>query len=327
MTIKDYKILSLCCGAGGLDEGIKQAGGCTTVAVDYDPKLPEYSKDCLETIKLNHPTTETIYSNILDIENSLGYFDIVVGGPPCQDFSSANVNRKFDLTLVECFFRIVEKVKAKYWFMENVPDIIQVFKKKNHLIDCVNYGTPQHRKRRFFTNIKLPNTTHGKYQHTTLLGENIEKWVSIKEALGLDGLLQDRKTTLGEEFRQRSTDVPSFTLLTYSRAWIVLESQQKLYTKNEIVEQNSRFKNYSTRNYFHELNKPARTIKTKDVGPYPEMMVTDNKYARKLTLKECAILQGFPEDYKFYGGKTSIRIQIGNAVPPQVPKAFFNQLN
>jgi len=55
-------------------------------------------------------------------------------------------------------------------------------------------------------------------------------------------------------------------------------------------------------------------------------MVTDGNYARKLTLEEIKILQGFPESYLFSGNKGEQRRQIGNAVPPQVITAFFKQL-
>ncbi len=65
---------------------------------------------------------------------------------------------------------------------------------------------------------------------------------------------------------------------------------------------------------------------TKDRGFQGEELVSDGIYARKLTLEECAILQGFRKDYKFFGNKTSIRRQIGNAVPSQPVMALFRQL-
>jgi len=152
-----YKILSLCCGAGGLDQGLKEAGLETTLAVDYDPKRPKYSRDCLETIKLNHPNTETLWGNILEHEDSFGKQDIVVGGVPCPEFSNAKLDKTYDDTLVKCFWRIVEKTHAKYWLLENVPGIIKVCKLRNFLINCADYGTPQKRIRRFYTNLPRPN--------------------------------------------------------------------------------------------------------------------------------------------------------------------------
>lgn len=348
------KIVSLCCGAGGIDEGIKQAIGIEPyLAVDFDPEKPEYSKDCLETIKLNHPTTETLYSNILDVEDSIGKADAVVGGPPCQKFSTANTNRDFDDTLVKCFWRIVEKTKAKYWFMENVPDVIKVLpNKKNFLINCADYGTPQTRKRRFFTNLSKPDNTHHRSSYTDLFGTEVKKWVSVREALGLEGILQDRKSTFGEGWRNYPVDKPSFTLLSDSRLWITKSGFKQQNGKElsvsidepapTIVNATSyeliNYKVYSLK-YLQEknpemtakhpanvLDEPARTLNTKDRGITTDGMVTDGKFARKLTLDECAILQGFPNTYKFFGGKTSVKRQIGNAVPSQPVKAFFEQL-
>ena len=70
------------------------------IAIDGDPKNPSYSKDCLETIKLNHSNVETIHANILDVENSLGSTDIAEGGVPCPEFSNAKTDKTYDDTLL-----------------------------------------------------------------------------------------------------------------------------------------------------------------------------------------------------------------------------------
>ena len=305
-------ILSVCSGGGGIDEGIKQAGFQTKLAIDRDPKDVKYSKDCKKTFEINHPDTEFIVGDILEHEDSFGRFDVVVGGIPCPEFSPANANRTFDDTLVKCFWRIVVKTKAKYWMMENVPDVIQVCKYRNYLINCADYGTPQIRKRRLFTNLKKPDFTHATEAYVDLLGVPVKKWVSVEEALGLKGIMidkkfghwkrdksgsystqnplrtidtqpqeifvQDRKTTFGDGWRTRKAINPCFTLLSDSRAWLV----SKIGLNGEFV--------------------------------------------RKLTNDETKIIQGFPGNYKFHGGKTNVKKQIGNAMPPQPIKAFFEQL-
>ena len=345
-------ILSLCAGGGGIDEGLRQLNFKTKLAIDRDPKDVKYSQDCKKTFELNHPDTEFIVGDILEHEDSLGMFDVVVGGVPCPEFSTAKANRTFDDTLIKCFWRIVEKTKAKYWMMENVPDVIQVCKNRNYLINCADYGTPQIRKRRLFTNLKKPDFTHASEAYIDLLGVSVKKWVSVEECLGLKGILQDRKTTFNDGWRNRKTGRPSFTMLSDSRAWLVSKTgfggcnqiektrpisepaptittsdtmkftNYKIYSTKQMLEK----KRYSARAHFHELEKPARVIMTKDIGVQPSLMVSDGEFARKLTLEECAILQGFPKDYKFAGGRTSIRRQIGNAMPPQPIKAFFEQL-
>lgn len=301
--MRGLKVLSLYCGAGGIDEGLKQAGIKTTLAIDYE-------KDCIETMKLNHDC-ETICAKVEDIESSLSGFDIIIGGPPCPEFSRAKVSRTLDPIEVNRFWSIIDRVNPRYYMMENVQDVIQVCNRKNYLINCADYGIPQTRIRRIFTNLSIPKQTHAKIEQFDLVGGVVKKWVSVKDALGFDGILQDRKSTFGEGFRDYDINKPSFTLMTDCRVWLVTD----LKNKNTV---------YFDKHPPNNITKPSSTILGKDRGT--EGYITDNQYARKLTNEECAILQGFPKSYKFFGNKTSVRRQIGNAVPPQVIKVFFQQV-
>ena len=309
------KVLSLYCGAGGLDEGLKQAGIKTTLAVDF-------VKDCIETIKLNHEC-ETICSKVEDIESTLGYFDAIVGGPPCQPFSRANTERSLNPCEVNRFWSIVDKVKPKYFLMENVQDVIKVCNRKNFLVNCADYGVPQTRIRRIFTNLPLPKQTHSKIESHSLFGDAVKKWVSVRQALGLDGLIEDRKTVFGDygTFRQYDTERPSNTIVTDSRQWYVSSYGYSKQNRDKIT---------------RSIDEPSDTIVCAN-----DMRITDyeiksqkkiknrlqvNGFERKLTNEELALLQGFPRDYKFFGSKSSIKKQIGNAVPAAIPKAFFEQI-
>ena len=126
---------------------------------------------------------------------------------------------------------------------------------------CADYGAPTTRTRRFYTNLDLPPATHAEFPQETLFGKKLKTWISVREALGFpkDTLMhvEDRKTTFGEkynkedgEFRKYSVDKPSFTLLADCRVWLVSDP------KFQDIK-------YDTRKYFHELDKPARTITTK----------------------------------------------------------------
>lgn len=312
------KVLSLYCGAGGIDEGLRQIGIKTTLAVDSE-------RDCIETIKLNHDC-ETICSKVEDTESTLDNFDIVVGGPPCPEFSRAKSNRSLDPIEVNRFWSIVDRLKPKYYLMENVQDVIKVCNRKNYLINCADYGVPQTRIRRIFTNLPLPRHTHSKTISYTLDGHTIKKWTSVKDALELDnGVIQDRKTVFKEEkYREYNIDKPSNTIVSDARQWYIAPTGFAAKNKKEIS---------------RRIEQPIITIVNANEYVITNHKVMSQKYIqyrkeentaklneRKLTNKELAILQGFPKDYKFYGGKSSMRKQIGNAVPPQPIKAFFGQI-
>lgn len=341
------KVLSLYCGAGGIDEGLKQAGIKTTLAVDV-------WKDACETFKLNHPETEVVNSKVSDIKDSLGEFDMVVGGPPCPEFSRAKTGRTLDPCEVNNFWGIVDNVKAKTWIMENVQDVIKVIKnKRNYLVNCADYGVPQTRIRRIFTNLPLPKPTHSKIPSSDLFGNEIKKWVSVKDALGLNGIIEDRKTKYFDEteYRRYSVDRPHHTLITDSRDFFISNSGHSTQNRENItrsvdepsdtivVASNVQITNYKIKSLKKIRNKNpimynkhlkdsggacCSTITAKDRST-PSDMVTDGVYCRKLDNSELAILQGF-KNYKWFGTKTSVRRQIGNAVPPPLIEAFANEM-
>jgi len=309
------KVISTYSGGGGIDEGLKQAGIKTDIAIDWN-------YDACRTLKINHPETEVICGKVGDYVESLPKASILVGGPPCPEFSRANLGRTFDMCEINNFLRILEVCKPKYFLMENVQDSKKKLFKGSYLVNCADYGVPQTRVRRFFTNLPLPSPTHSENPQSNLFGKQLEKWITIGEALNIKGIIEDRKTTFGEKygkedgkFRQYSTERPSITIATDSRLFLVVEHQW-LIDKNPTIYEKHRPQ---------FLDQPATTVNTRDRAS-PNDYVTDGKYARKLENEELAVIQGFPKDYQFYGGKTSVRIQIGNAVPPPVIRAFFSQV-
>jgi len=309
------KCLSLYSGADNLGDGVRQAGHKVSLCI-------EMNTDCCKTIKLNDPDTEVINGKVSDFIESLGPFDCVIGGPPCPEFSRAKTNRNYDLCEVNNFVRAREITKSKYHFMENVQDLFKVFKDKNHLINAADYGVPQTRLRRIFTNIDLPKPSHSKAPTNTLFDEPLKKWVSVKQALGLNcGFIEDRKTCFGEkEVRKYDIDKPSHTLLVDSREWFVNPTGFDNKNKKQISRSiNEPIMTVVNGNGYQLTDKPKMSTKYKQFK-------NDFKEIRKLTNQELAILQGFRKDFKFFGGISSIKKQIGNALPAAISKAFFMQL-
>lgn len=310
-----FTAISLYSGADNLGDGLIQSGGKIKLAIERD-------SDCCKTIKLNHPDTEVINGLVSDHLESLPRVDCVIGGPPCPEFSRANINRTMDLCEVNNFLKAREITKSKYHFMENVQDLFKVHKERNFLVNCADYGVPQTRIRRIFTNLPLPKPTHAQFPSNTLFEEPMKKWVSVREALGLDCIKyisNSGHSTQNREYITRSIDEPADTVVIASTVNLTnyaIKSLKKIRNKNPIMYDKHK-PNY--------LDKPCSTITTKDRAT-PSDMVTDGEYARKLTNPELAILQGFRLDFQFYGTKTSVRKQIGNALPAAISKLFFEQI-
>lgn len=217
------KVLSLYCGAGGLDSGLTQTNIQITTAIDYNV-------DCCNTYKLNNPDTEIICGKVSDFESTFSKYDIIIGGVPCQPFTRAKIKtRTFDATEVDLFWKIVDNLKPTYYLMENVKDVIKICSRQSVLINCADYGTPQLRQRRIFSNISTPKPTHLNH-------------VSIKEAIGFDGIVEDRKSTFGEKygisggkFRTRSSERPCYTITTDYRMWLIKNGIERKATEEEVA--------------------------------------------------------------------------------------------
>lgn len=158
------KMVDLFCGAGGLSLGFTQEGFVTSLANDIQ-------ECCVDTYAHNHPETPRDHVVLGDIkqvvdgiENYLRYknVDIVVGGPPCQGFSTANRQRLIDdprNQLYKNFVQVVQKVNPPFFVMENVKGMLSVanqviedfeaigYSVKAQVLNAKDFGVPQNRER------------------------------------------------------------------------------------------------------------------------------------------------------------------------------------
>lgn len=125
-----YKLVDFFCGAGGFSLGFIQAGFSVKLANDIDEL-------CIETYKYNHPEVSSdkiIQGDIRKIVEHIEKYidddiDVVIGGPPCQGFSSANQNRIIDdprNELYKYYIKAIEKIAPKFVVMENVKGMLKV---------------------------------------------------------------------------------------------------------------------------------------------------------------------------------------------------------
>jgi len=145
------RVADLYCGGGGFSAGFKMAGFDIVYGVDID-------KNACDTFKHNFKDAQVDQMDILDLDyRELPKFDVLIGSPPCVDFSVGNIDRGFDLTHVRLMLDFVEKTKPKYWVMENVPQIMTMEFALNlrfyfpniQILEAFRFGAPTVRKRFF----------------------------------------------------------------------------------------------------------------------------------------------------------------------------------
>lgn len=279
------RVVDLFCGCGGLSLGFEKAGMEIVAAFDNWP-------DALAVYRNNfdHPAFR---ADLMDVEKSVDTIsqycpDMIIGGPPCQDFSSAGKrdenNGRGDLTVA--YANIVASVKPTWFVMENVERILKTQKLQEALaifgsagygltytvLNAALCGVPQRRKR--FVMI-------GK-----LRAENNFIADTLKERLA------DHEMTVAEYFGNKM-DI-------------------KYYYRHP--------RSYARRGIF-STDEPSATIRgvnrpmPQGYKLHPGDPVNSLEGIRPLTTRERSMIQTFPEDFSFGGTKTNVEQMIGNAVP------------
>ena len=309
------KIVSLFSGAGGLDKGFEAAGFNTIWANEYD-------KDIWETFENNFPNTKLDRRSIRDIPSSeIPDCDGIIGGPPCQSWSEAGSLRGITDKRGQLFYefiRILRDKKPKFFLAENVSGMLasrhedalkniqKLFADSGYnlsftLLNAVNYGVPQDRKRVFFIgirndlnlNYKFPDPLKKKRVLIDVIFDIKDTALPAKEKNYTNGSncsLPNHEYMIGgfssifmSRNRVRSWDEPSFTIQAGGRHAPLHPQAPKM----EFVEQNKR------------IFVPGK----------------EDLY-RRLSIRECARIQTFPDDYIFYyNNLTAGYKMVGNAVP------------
>jgi DNA (cytosine-5)-methyltransferase 1 len=184
------KMIDLFCGAGGLSLGFSQEGFITSLANDIQDC-------CVDTYAHNHPETprdHIVLGDIKDVVNNLEELlngrsvDIVVGGPPCQGFSMANRQRLIDDPrnyLYKSYVEVVEKVRPRFFVMENVKGMLSVaeqvkedfrnigYSVECHVLNAKDFGVPQNRERLIYIGNCIDVDNEQIFREIFALSENI----------------------------------------------------------------------------------------------------------------------------------------------------------
>ena len=331
MSMDPIRTLSLFSGAGGLDLGFHQAGFQIVEAVEIDQKLSDIMRANIGEGKPlgNHTRVRTL--DIRDYEtDKLGKIDWIIGGPPCQTFSSAGrrangvpgVDDPRGL-LFEEYAEIVRKLQPRGFLYENVHGLVgaqegkpwrmikEEFSKLGYglfhrVLDSADYGAPQHRERLILVGLK-----QGEFQFPLPLygPDSISETphLSAKKAISS----QPRQAWDGEPFRGKwghlLPDIPPG--LNYSFY------TSKLGHPNPVFAWRSKFSDFL---YKADPDRPVRTIKAQ-AGQYTGPLHWENRH---FTTEELKLLQSFPPSFQMVGSETTVRKAIGNSVPPSLANAL-----
>lgn len=322
---QNYKLVSLFSGAGGLDLGFEQAGYNIIWANDNDESLQD-------TYRHNFPNTKLDARSIIDINSvEIPMSDGIIGGPPCQSWSLAGKMKGAEDTRGRLFYEYVRMIrdnKPKFFLAENVPgivskthinkfeDLIKEFNKVGYIVsyeklNAADFGLAQERKRVFIVGIRadldivfqFPTPTHGETP--------LKPYVTQKEVIGdLPEPLRAKEKNLGNG---RALEVPNHEYYTgkFSSRYM---SRNRVRGWKELaytVEASGR----------HAKLHPKAAPMTKlgeDSWIFDE---TDLKSYRRLSVRESARIQGFPDNFLFFYKYLNDGYKmIGNAVPVGLAK-------
>lgn len=301
------KIISLFSGAGGLDLGLIEAGNQVIWANDID-------KDAVETYKENIGT-HIICDDIKNIDvSTIPDGDVVVGGFPCQGFSLANRLRTPDderNRLYRFFYNTIKAKQPKFFIAENVKGILslgkgeaikQIISDFEHagyitavnLVNMANYGVPQTRQRVFIIGQRqdLGNQMLFRFPKPThSKNGTLLKWVSIEEAIGHFPDPDTENQVLNHVYSAYKVEYRNFTGHRQTDA-----------------------------------AKPSPTILARGNGKGGVCAIPHYNGKRRLSIRESASIQTFPENFRFIGAMNSCYRQIGNAVPVRFAKMLGEEL-
>lgn len=305
------KTVALFAGCGGLDLGFKNAGFNIIWANDNNKKVQE-------TYRYNHKETELVIKSLLDIKSEeIPECDVIIGGPPCQSWSLAGAMKGKEDSRGQLFYEYVRVIKDKRpmaFVAENVKgivskahiesfnEIVDMFKESGYtvtykVVNAKDYGVPQDRERVFIVGIRddlkvsyeFPEVTHRK-----------NNYVTLEEAIGdlRDNPGEWMEGTFSPIFmsrnRRRNWDEVAFTVQASGR-------QTQIHPDSPEME---------------KLDKDKWQFKN-----------NTNKKVRRMSVRECARIQTFPDEFKFLGTPINENYKmIGNAVPVKLSEVIAIKL-
>lgn len=339
-------------GAGGLSLGAEMAG----IEVRYGVEINKYAASSFE---YNHKKAKVLTGDIAKIQTStLGFQEgevfVIMGGPPCQGFSmsntmSRNMNNDKNFLYLE-FVRFVRELQPKWFVLENVWGLttmndgqtLEMIKEsfaalgysvKAKILWANDYGVPQKRYRCFIVG------NNEKIDFDFPEPQGVE--VTVREAISDLPLLVNGQMLDAAPYTIPFEQASEYAKLMRGNSKEALQNFVSL--NNDLVIKryahipqggnwrdipDELMQNYADKSRCHSgiykrLRNDAPSVV---ISNYRKSMLIHPTQNRGLSVREAARLQSFPDNFIFQGPHMSIQQQIGNAVPPLLSKAVFDQI-
>ncbi|MCM1327161.1 MAG: DNA cytosine methyltransferase [Bacteroidales bacterium] len=348
-----YKIVDLFAGVGGLSYGFSRLKEFEIIMAN------EIETDISKAYTLNYPDVNMINCDIHELTEGIireavggNKIDIVVGGPPCQSYSTLGKRRMDDrANLFMQYKRILKILKPRAFVFENVTGILSMdkgnlfrsiqaefqelgYQLKYKILNAVNYGVPQQRERVILVGFlgsnpyEYPLPTHG---------EGLLPYVTLRDAIGDLPMLLSGQTD-NHYAKAVENDFLAFvrhngsTVLTEHSApkngahlIKIMQALSDGQCKDDLPEDIRPKSGYG--NTYAKLwwDKPSTTITRNFACPSSSRCIHPRD-SRAMSIREGARLQSFPDDYGFFGSDGMKRLEIGNAVPPLLSVAIAGKM-
>ena len=342
MAKRKYTFIDLFAGCGGLSLGFEMVGFRNMLAIDN-------WEDALKTYTYNRKDANVLCADLMSIapqkikqKYSISDIDVIIGGPPCQGFSVAGKRIIEDdrNKLYKAFVGFVECFRPKAFVMENVPNILSMgngivkdsiikdfeelgYKVSVQVLTASDYGVPQNRRRAVF--VGLANGEKFDFPRP-FEGEKISSYEALCD-------LTEGSVVDGSPYQTE----PICDFQRYAR-----KNSSGIYN-HEITIHNEKTKkiiamvpdggNYKDLPVGLQQTRKVHIAWTRLNSKRPSITIDTGhrhhfhyKWNRIPTVRECARIQSFPDNFKFIGIKTSQLKQVGNAVPPLLAEAIAKSI-
>ncbi len=311
-------VISLFSGCGGLDLGFEKAGFNIPVANEFDSTI-------WATFEANHPKTTLIKGDIRDIKESdfPDSVDGIIGGPPCQSWSEAGALRGIEDDRGQLFFdyiRILRDKKPKFFLAENVSgmlasrhsdavkNITSMFEASGYdvsitLVNAKDYGVAQERKRVFFLGFRKDLNVDFTFPEGSTRED--EKKLTLRDIIWD---LKDSAVAAGEKNYKNPDAVNNNEYFTGAYSTIFM-------SRNRVKDWDEQ--GYTVQASGRQCQLHPQAPKMVKVAKNDCRFVEGKEdLYRRMTVREVARVQGFPDDFVFIYDKIDTGYKmIGNAVP------------